>query len=69
MNGLPQAGQLFYITLIKHLQLHSYTRAGFTLGIFKHATHDTMFSLVVDDFGVKYTAKNDALHLIDTLNK
>ena len=28
-----------------------------------------MFSLVVDDFGVKYTAKNYALHLIDTLKK
>ena len=25
-----------------------------------------MFSLVVDEFKVKYTAKNDALHLIDT---
>ena len=40
--GLLQAGQLSYIALIKHLQLHSYTRAGFTLGIFKHATQDTL---------------------------
>ena len=67
MNGLPQAGQLSYITLIKHLQLYSYTRTGFTPGLFKHATQDTMFSLVVDEFEVKYIAKNDALHLIDTL--
>ena len=28
-----------------------------------------MFSLVVGDFGVKYTAKNDSLHLIETLKK
>ena len=28
-----------------------------------------MFSLVVDDFGVKYTSKNDALHFIGTHKK
>ena len=69
MYDLPQAGKIAYITLIKHLQLHGYTRAGFTPSLFKHATRDTMFSLVIDNFGVKYTAKNDALHLIDTLKK
>ena len=69
MYGLPQAGQLAYIALIKHLQLHGYTRAGFTPGIFKHTTRDNLFSLVVDDFGVKYTSKNDALDLIDTLKE
>ena len=69
MYGLPKAGQLVYIALINHLQLHGYTHSGFTPGIFKHATLDTILSLVVDDFGVKYTARNYALHLIDTLNK
>ena len=69
MYGLPQAGILAFITLIKHLQLHCYTRSGFTPGIFKPATRDTMFSLVIDDFGVKYTDKKYALHLIDTLKK
>ena len=67
--SLPQAGQLAYIALMKHLQLHGYTHIGFTPGLFKHATRDTLFSLVVDGFGVKYTAKNDALHLINTLKK
>ena len=69
MYGLPQSGRLAYISLIKHLQLHVYTHAGFTPGLFIHATRDTFFSLVVDDFGVKYTARNDALYLIDTLKK
>ena len=69
MYGLLQSGQLAYIALIKDLQIHGYTRAGFTPGLFKNATQDTLFSLVVDDFGVKYTAKNIALHLIDTLKK
>ena len=67
--GLPQERRLAYIELIKHLQLYGYTRAGFTSGLFKHATQDNMFCFVVDEFGVKYTAKNDALHLIDTLKK
>ena len=69
MYGLPQAVQLAYIAFIKHLQLQGYTRTGFTPVLFKHATLDTMFILVVDDLVVKYTAKNDALHLIDTLKK
>ena len=69
MYELSQAGQLAYIYLIKHLQLHGYTRIGFIPGLFKHTTQDTMFFLVVDDFGVKLTSKNDALHLIDTMKK
>ena len=56
--SLPQSGRLFYIALIEQLQLHVYTRAGFTAGLFKHTTRDHMFSLVVDEFGVKYKPKN-----------
>ena len=69
MYGLPQAGRIDYIATIKHLQLHGYTRTGFTPGLFKHATRDNMFTLDIDNFGLKYTSKNDALHLIDTLKK
>ena len=69
MYGLPQVGKLAYIVLIKHLQLHSYTRTGFTPGLFKHSTRDTMLRLVVGGFGLKYTAKNYTLHLIGTMRK
>ena len=69
MYGLPKSGRLAYISLIKDLQIHGYTHTGFTPGLFKYATRDTIFSLVVDDFEVKYTVKNDAFHLIDTLKK
>ena len=65
--GLPQAGRLAYIGIIKHLKLHGYNRAGFTPGLFKHVTQYTMFCFVVDDFRVKYISKNDAYHFIDTL--
>ena len=37
--------------------------------LFKHATRDTTFSLVVDDFGVSYRNSTDAQHLITTLRK
>ena len=69
MYGIPQEGLLSYIVLIKYLQIHGYTRVGFTAGLFKNATQYTLFSLVVDCFVVKYTAKRDALHLINTLKK
>ena len=69
MYGLPQARRLAYIALFKNLQLQVYARAGFTPRLFKHATRDVLLSLVVDAFGVKYTAKNDALNLINTLKK
>ena len=35
----------------------------------KHATKDTCFSLVVDNFGVKYVGKDTADHLIQALKK
>ena len=69
MYGLPQAGRLAYVQLIKHLKLHGYERAGFTPGLFKHKTRKTIFSLVVDDFGVKYTSMDDAMHLINALKE
>ena len=69
MYGLSQSGQLAYIAIIKHPQLHGYIRTGFTSGLFKNAARDTLFSLVVDDFKVKYTAKNDAFHFIHALKK
>ena len=37
--------------------------------MYKHETRDIAFSLVVDDFGVKYTDKRDADHLIMTQQK
>ncbi len=32
--------------------------------LFKHSSRDTMFTLVVDDFGIKYKTPDDAEHLI-----
>ena len=43
LYGLAQAGRLAYIALIKNLQLHGYTFTGFTPGLFKQSTQDTIF--------------------------
>jgi hypothetical protein len=69
MYGLPQAGRLAYLKLLDNLQSHGYVKAGLTPGLFKHQTRKTIFSLVVDDFGVKYANLDDANHLITSLQQ
>jgi hypothetical protein len=38
-------------------------------GLWNHATHNITFSLVVDDFGIKYTNRDDAIHLLTALEE
>jgi hypothetical protein len=65
MYGLPQAG----IILEKCLKAHGYHQSTITLGLWKHDTCPISFSLVVNDFGVKYVGKENAQHLLDTVQK
>jgi hypothetical protein len=67
MYGLPQAGIIANTRLVKHLLAHGYTQAKHTPGLFSHTTRPISFCLTVDDFGVKYTRKEDVHHLITTL--
>ena len=67
MYGLPQAGILAHERLVKHLALSGYHPTKHTPGLFKHDTNPTVFSLVVDDFGVNHPMQEDAQHLVDTL--
>jgi hypothetical protein len=67
MYGLPQAGILAYERLAKHLTAHGYFATANTPGLFRHRTRPITFSLVVDDFGIKYIGEHNAQHLIDTL--
>ena len=69
MYGLPQAGIIAYKKLVKHLKDADYHPCKYTPGLFKHRTRPIMFSLVVDDFGVKYTRREDVDHLISSLEK
>jgi hypothetical protein len=69
MYGLPQAGKLANDRLTKFLEPHGYVPTAVTPGLWKHKTRDISFTLVVDDFAVKYTKKRDADHLLETLEK
>jgi len=67
MYGLPQAGILAYNRLVAHLALSGYTPVQHTPGLFRHATRPVTFSLVVDDFAIKYVDRANAEHLLATL--
>ena len=67
MYGLPQAGIIAQQLLTKRLANHGYAPCRHTPGLWTHKTRPIHFSLVVDDFGVKYINKDDAQHLIDSL--
>jgi hypothetical protein len=64
MYGLPQAGRIAYDDLVLHLKLYGYLPAPHTPGLWRHTTRPTTFTLVVDDFGVKYTSLDDVHHLV-----
>ena len=49
------------------LGAEGYFQSRFTPGLWLHKTRDISFTLVVDDFGVKYTKKEDVNHLIEIL--
>ena len=67
MYGLPQAGRVASDVLIPRLEQAGYQQVKRTPGSFRHKSNSIAFCLAVDDFGVKYERKDDALHLRDTL--
>jgi hypothetical protein len=69
MYGLPQAGIIANQLLTKNLAEDGYAPCVHTPGLWKHHTRPVLYSLVVDDFGVKYVGKDNLQHLIDALTK
>jgi hypothetical protein len=67
--GLKQAGKLANDLLQKRLALDGYRPTKHTPGLWKHDTRPLIFTLVVDDFGVKYINIKDAKHLEACLAK
>ena len=67
MYGLPQAGLLANELLEKRLKKRGYYQSKLVSGLWKHEWRPIQFTLVVDDFGVKYVGKEYALHLNATL--
>ena len=69
MYGLPQSGLLANELLEKRLNKHGYFQSKLVPGLWKHETRPIQFSLVVDDFCVKYVGEEHALHLKKVLEE
>ena len=59
MYGLAQSGRIANQDLQKHMEKYDYYPNHRTPGLWKHQTRPISFTLVVDDFGIKYTNKDD----------
>jgi hypothetical protein len=64
---LKQAGLLANQLLQTSLEPFGYYPAHHTPGLWLHKTRPIAFSLIVDDFAVKYVGKQHADHLINAL--
>ena len=62
--GLPQAGILANKRLRRKLAPFGYSECTETPGLWVHETRPISFTLVVDNFGVKYVNQDDVEHLI-----
>ena len=60
--GLKEAGKIAHDDLVAHLKQYGYTETT-TPGYFRHDTRPICFTLVVDDFGIKYVNEDDVQHL------
>jgi hypothetical protein len=67
MYGLKEAAIIAFNQLIQKLAPSDYKAMAFTPGLWRHCTRKITFVLCVDDFGVKYYSKIDALHLIGAI--
>ena len=65
--SLPQAGILANKKLRRKLAPFGYFEHSSTPGLWYHISRPISFTLVADDFGVKYVNKDDADHLISSI--
>ena len=69
MYRLPQAGILANRLLKQCLAKHGYFEVAHTPDLWKHISRLISFTLVVDDFGIKYISKEHVNHLIAALQE
>jgi hypothetical protein len=61
--GLPQSGVLSQLRFVSLLTQHGFSETT-TPMLFRHHTHSTTFTLVVDDFLVRYSHPSDSTTLL-----
>ena len=69
MYSLPQAGIIAQQLLETRLAAHGYHQSTTTPGLWQHDTRSICFTLVVDDFGVKYMNKTNGEYLLSAIQK
>ena len=67
--GLPQAGKLAQDRLVTHLATHDYIQCVNTPCLFVHRTNGVAFTLVVDDFLIKFKERSAVEHLFSALRE
>ena len=60
---------LLYQTTQSKTSINDYFEVPHTPGLFRHKTRLVWFTLVVDDFGIKYVGKEHAQHLLNVLKE
>ena len=69
MYALPYAGLISQELLEKILEEHGYTQSQMKPGLWSHKWRTIQFTLIVDDFWVKYIRDEHAEHLISVVKK
>ena len=69
MYGLPQAGLLANELLKKRLNKRGYRQSKLVPGIWTHDWRPVQFTLVINNFGVKYVGEEHAIHLKKTIEE
>ena len=69
MYGLPQAGLLANKLLEKRINKRGYQQSKLVPGFWTQDWRPVQFTLVVDNFGVKYVGEEHALHLKHTIEE
>ena len=67
MPGLKQAPRLANEILVHHLAPYGYAPVQHTPSLWKHESNGILFSLLVDDFGIKSTSESATSHLLQSL--
>ncbi len=69
MCGLPQAGIIAQELLEEYLEAEGYGQSLYTPSLWAHEWRPIQFTLVVDNFGVKYVEEEHAQHLLESVRK
>ena len=69
MYSLKQAACIAFNHLVTLMKPHGYAPLRYNPGIWRHEKLDIIFTLCIDNFGIKYWNLDDANHLLNTLQR